>query len=53
MSDLRDLYQELILDHTKKPRNFRKIEVCRKQTGTTLSVATSHRLSSLTGNCFN
>ena len=26
MSDLRDLYQELILDHTKKPRNFRKIE---------------------------
>jgi nitrogen fixation protein NifU and related proteins len=26
MSDLRDLYQEVILDHTKKPRNFRKIE---------------------------
>ncbi len=26
MSDLRDLYQELILDHTKKPRNFRRIE---------------------------
>ena len=26
MSDLRDLYQELILDHTKRPRNFRKIE---------------------------
>ena len=26
MSDLRDLYQELILDHTKKPHNFRKIE---------------------------
>ena len=26
MSDLRDLYQELILDHTKKPRNFRNIE---------------------------
>jgi nitrogen fixation NifU-like protein len=22
MSDLRDLYQELILDHTKQPRNF-------------------------------
>jgi nitrogen fixation protein NifU and related proteins len=22
MSDLRDLYQELILDHTKRPRNF-------------------------------
>jgi nitrogen fixation protein NifU and related proteins len=26
MSDLRDLYQELILDHTKHPRNFRKME---------------------------
>ena len=26
MSDLRDLYQEVILDHTKKPRNFRKME---------------------------
>ena len=26
MSDLRDLYQEVILDHYKKPRNFRKIE---------------------------
>jgi len=26
MSDLRDLYQEVILDHTKKPRNFRKID---------------------------
>jgi nitrogen fixation NifU-like protein len=23
MSDLEDLYQELILDHTKRPRNFR------------------------------
>ena len=23
MSDLRELYQELILDHTKRPRNFR------------------------------
>jgi nitrogen fixation NifU-like protein len=23
MSDLRDLYQEVILDHSKKPRNFR------------------------------
>ena len=22
MSDLRDLYQEVILDHSKKPRNF-------------------------------
>lgn len=26
MSDLRDLYQEVILDHSKRPRNFRKIE---------------------------
>ena len=26
MSDLRQLYQELILDHNKKPRNFRKLE---------------------------
>ena len=26
MTDLRDLYQEVILDHAKKPRNFRVIE---------------------------
>ena len=26
MSDLRDLYQEVILDHTKKPRNFHRLE---------------------------
>ena len=26
MSDLRELYQELILDHSKKPRNFNKPE---------------------------
>jgi nitrogen fixation NifU-like protein len=26
MSDLRDLYQEVILDHGRKPRNFREIE---------------------------
>ncbi len=26
MSDLRDLYQEVILDHGKNPRNFRKLE---------------------------
>ena len=26
MSDLRDLYQEVILDHYKRPRNFRKLE---------------------------
>lgn len=28
MSDLRDLYQEVILDHNKRPRNFRAIETC-------------------------
>ena len=26
MSDLRDLYQELILDHSKRPRNFGALE---------------------------
>ena len=26
MSELNDLYQEVILDHNKKPRNFREIE---------------------------
>jgi nitrogen fixation NifU-like protein len=26
MSDLRDLYQEVILDHHKRPRNFHKLE---------------------------
>ena len=26
MSDLRDLYQEMILDHSKRPRNFKQIE---------------------------
>ena len=26
MSDLSELYQELILDHNKNPRNFRKLE---------------------------
>lgn len=26
MSDLRQLYQEVILDHNRSPRNFRKIE---------------------------
>jgi nitrogen fixation NifU-like protein len=26
MSDLRDLYQELILDHNKQPRNFGKLQ---------------------------
>ena len=26
MSDLSELYQEVILDHNKSPRNFRKLE---------------------------
>jgi nitrogen fixation protein NifU and related proteins len=26
MSDLRELYQEVIIDHQKRPRNFRKLE---------------------------
>ena len=26
MSDLSDLYQEVVVDHSKRPRNFRKIE---------------------------
>jgi nitrogen fixation protein NifU and related proteins len=26
MSDLRELYQELIIDHSKRPRNFRMLE---------------------------
>jgi nitrogen fixation NifU-like protein len=26
MSELRELYQEMILDHNKKPRNFHKLE---------------------------
>jgi len=26
VNDLRELYQELILDHSKKPRNFRELE---------------------------
>ncbi|NQV50639.1 MAG: SUF system NifU family Fe-S cluster assembly protein [Candidatus Marinimicrobia bacterium] len=26
MSDLRELYQEVILDHNKNPRNFKKLE---------------------------
>ncbi len=28
MSDLSDLYQEIILDHNKRPRNFREIAGC-------------------------
>lgn len=28
MNELRDLYQETILDHNKRPRNFHKMEQC-------------------------
>ena len=28
MSDLRELYQQVILDHNKNPRNFRAMEPC-------------------------
>jgi nitrogen fixation protein NifU and related proteins len=31
MSDLKDLYQEVILDHYKKPRNFHKLEQANRQ----------------------
>jgi nitrogen fixation protein NifU and related proteins len=31
MSDLRDLYQEVILDHHKRPRNFHKLEHANRQ----------------------
>jgi nitrogen fixation NifU-like protein len=31
MSDLRDLYQEVILDHSKRPRNFRTLSATANQ----------------------
>lgn len=31
MSDLRELYQQVILDHNKSPRNFREIAPCDHQ----------------------
>ena len=31
MSDLNDLYQEVILDHNRRPRNFRRIEAASHQ----------------------
>jgi nitrogen fixation NifU-like protein len=35
MSDLRELYQEVILDHTRKPRNFGRLEApCAQAVGT-------------------
>jgi len=33
MMDLRDLYQEVILDHSKRPRNFRELPGARKAEG--------------------
>src|ERR671938_801160 len=30
MSELSELYQQVILDHNKKPRNFRKIEAANR-----------------------
>lgn len=33
MSDLQDLYQELILDHGRRPRNFRALEDARSSEG--------------------
>jgi nitrogen fixation protein NifU and related proteins len=31
MSDLRELYQELIIDHSKRPRNFRVLEAANRK----------------------
>ena len=31
MADLRELYQEVILDHHKRPRNYRKLEGANRQ----------------------
>lgn len=31
MSDLSDLYQQVILDHNKKPRNFHKLEAANRR----------------------
>ena len=33
MSDLRDLYQEVILDHSRKPRNFHVLQTARCANG--------------------
>lgn len=30
-SDLKDLYQEVVLEHSKRPRNFRVVEGCNHQ----------------------
>ena len=31
MDDLKDLYQEVILDHNRNPRNFRELEGCTRK----------------------
>ena len=31
MSDLRELYQELIIDHSKRPRNFKVLEAANRK----------------------
>ncbi|HSS45024.1 MAG TPA: SUF system NifU family Fe-S cluster assembly protein [Thermoanaerobaculia bacterium] len=31
MNDLRDLYQEVILDHSKRPRNFQKLSAANRR----------------------
>jgi nitrogen fixation protein NifU and related proteins len=31
MSDLRELYQEVILDHNRRPRNFRQLETANRR----------------------
>src|SRR5438132_476454 len=31
MADLSELYQQVILDHNKKPRNFKKLETANRQ----------------------
>ncbi|QQS48865.1 MAG: SUF system NifU family Fe-S cluster assembly protein [Acidobacteriota bacterium] len=31
MSDISELYQQVILDHNKKPRNFRKLETANRE----------------------
>jgi NifU-like protein involved in Fe-S cluster formation len=42
MSELNELYQEVILDHNRRPRNFRAIEApSRRRRATTRSAATA------------
>ena len=37
--DLRDLYQEVILDHGRKPRNFRRLEDADRSAAATIRCA--------------